>query len=111
MLIFLVPGGVEVAEDALASASFSIVAEQTDSNQSTPVRRITEVDLTEPMAPVVVETGGRKPKPKPDVAVSPSKADKILALISEIGANQMLNNMEDFHPWFWEQSPGKLINI
>ena len=37
-------------------------------------------------------------------------AGKILNLISEIGSNDMLCN-DQFHPWFWEHSPGKLINV
>jgi len=37
-------------------------------------------------------------------------AGRILNLISEIGSNDMLTN-EQFHPWFWDSSPGKLINV
>ena len=39
-------------------------------------------------------------------------ADKILALISEIGSNQILQKDErNFHPWFWDQSHGQVITI
>jgi hypothetical protein len=48
-----------------------------------------KVDLMEPLAPVIVSTGRKPHPPKPEVNPSPSKADKILALISEIGANQV----------------------
>ena len=41
-------------------------------------------------------------------------AGKILSLISEIGSNEALNSTptkEDFHPWFWDHSPGKLMTV
>ena len=39
-------------------------------------------------------------------------ADKILALISEIGSNQILQKDEkNFHPWFWDQSHGQVMTI
>lgn len=39
-------------------------------------------------------------------------ADKILALISEIGSNQILQKDEkNFHPWFWEHSQGQVMTI
>ena len=39
-------------------------------------------------------------------------ADKILALISEIGSNQILQKDEKtFHPWFWEHSAGQVMTI
>ena len=50
----------------------------------------------------------------PPVRSSPTprnadEARQILALISEIGSNQMLK--EDFHPWFWEPNPAKLMTV
>ena len=39
-------------------------------------------------------------------------ADKILALISEIGSNQILNKEDkNFHPWFWDPSNGPVMTI
>ena len=39
-------------------------------------------------------------------------ADKILALISEIGSNQILQKDDQkFHPWFWEHSHGQVMTI
>ena len=39
-------------------------------------------------------------------------ADKILALISEIGSNQILQKDEkNFHPWFWDQAHGQVMTI
>ena len=39
-------------------------------------------------------------------------ADKILALISEIGSNQILQNDDkNFHPWFWEQTGSPVMTI
>ena len=39
-------------------------------------------------------------------------ADKILALISEIGSNQILNKEDkNFHPWFWDSSNGPVMTI
>ena len=41
-------------------------------------------------------------------------AGKILNLISEIGANDMLtsdSSIDKFQPFFWIDSPGKLINV
>jgi hypothetical protein len=37
------------------------------------------------------------------------EAQKILALISEIGSNQMLK--EDFHPWFWGPNPARMMTV
>ena len=59
------------------------------------------------------ETGVETPTPLP-VRFSPTprnadEARQILALISEIGSNQMLK--EDFHPWFWEPNPAKLMTV
>ena len=59
------------------------------------------------------ETGVETPTPPP-VRSSPTprnadQARQILALISEIGSNQMLK--EDFHPWFWEPNPAKLMTV
>lgn len=36
-------------------------------------------------------------------------ARKILQLLSDIGASQMLS--EEFHPWFWEPNPSKLMTV
>lgn len=36
-------------------------------------------------------------------------AQKILALLTEIGSNQMLS--EEFHPWFWEANPAKMMTV
>ena len=65
------------------------------------------------------ETGAETPTtkaattPPPDrSSPTPRNADEarqILALISEIGSNQMLK--EDFHPWFWEPNPAKLMTV
>ena len=39
-------------------------------------------------------------------------ADKILALISEIGSNKILQKDEkNFHPWFWEHAYGQVMTI
>ena len=104
-------GQYEIAEDALERELSSVGKREKLSSSGDEMRQlISDVDLTEPLAPVVVEAA--RPIPRPvEPQSSPTKADKILALISEIGANQMLTNMEDFQPWFWEHSPGKLINI
>jgi len=53
------------------------------------------VDFTEPLVPVVIEneTPNVTPTHKPS---SPSKAEKILALISEIGANQVKVQLVDW---------------
>ena len=40
---------------------------------------------------------------------STTDAQKILSLLSEIGSNQMLH--DDFHPWFWDASQGKLMTV
>ena len=36
-------------------------------------------------------------------------AGQILALLSEIGSNQMLK--DEFHPWFWDPSSGRLMTV
>lgn len=99
-------GQIESAEDALLSPA----VQRLDRKSSSAKKTITTVDLIEPLVPVVLEAESAQSTPTHHPP-SPTKADKILALISEIGANQMLTNMEDFQPWFWEPSPGKLINI
>ena len=43
-------------------------------------------------------------------------ASQILELISEIGSNQILANVarpseNDFHPWFWEPSQGRMMTV
>jgi len=39
-------------------------------------------------------------------------ADKILALISEIGSSQILQQDDkNFHPWFWEHPHGQVMTI
>ena len=43
------------------------------------------------------------------VAKGNPEAEKILALLSEIGSNQMLT--QEFHPWFWEPSLGELMTV
>lgn len=49
------------------------------------------------------------------VSVKDEKAGRILALISEIGTNEMLSSEQkkgqDFHPWFWDHSSGKLVTV
>ncbi len=54
-----------------------------------------------------VGTGGQRPSPGGGDPAD--TADKIMALLSEIGSNQMLQ--EEFHPWFWEHNPGKLMTV
>ena len=46
------------------------------------------------------------------VASSTGK-EKILELINEIGtgSNQMMTRCENFEPWFWENSPSKVVTI
>ena len=41
--------------------------------------------------------------------MSMTDAEKILSLLSEIGSNQMLH--DNFHPWFWDSSQGKLMTV
>ena len=38
-------------------------------------------------------------------------AGKIMTLLSEIGSNEMLTSLEQFEPWFWEPSQGKLMTV
>jgi len=38
-------------------------------------------------------------------------AGKIMSLLSEIGSNEMLTSLEQFEPWFWEPSHGKLMTV
>ena len=38
-------------------------------------------------------------------------AGKIMTLLSEIGSNEMLTSLEQFEPWFWEPSHGKLMTV
>ena len=81
-------GQYELAEDALASEISSIGAKEETVSKVVETRRtnssVADADLTEPTTPVVVKNIESKATPP-----SPSKADKILALISEIGANQV----------------------
>ncbi len=60
-------------------------------------KRVANIDFTEPLAPVVIqnESTNVTPTHKPS---SPTKAEKILALISEIGANQVHQKL------FWSRN-------
>ena len=53
-------------------------------------------------------TASERSSPAPRSADS-AEARQIIALISEIGSNQMLK--DDFHPWFWEPNPAKLMTV
>ncbi len=47
-----------------------------------------------------------------DAVKKTEAAGKILSLLSEIGANEMLTCDEgNFAPWFWEPSQGRLMNV
>lgn len=48
-------------------------------------------------------------QPSPPLLLKNQTAEKIISLLSEIGSNQMLH--DDFHPWFWEHSQGKLMTV
>ena len=42
----------------------------------------------------------------------PATADKILALLSEIGSNQILSkDNSEFQPWFWEPLQGEVMTV
>lgn len=71
------------------AASLSSETPSSPAAEATAIKKkVANVDFTEPLAPVVIqnESPNVTPTHKPP---SPSKADKILALISEIGANQV----------------------
>ena len=84
-----------MAQDALEREKWTVHHEDELSHSSNETGQLTPVvDLTEPFSPVLVQiptatkTHVKQPHP------SPTKADKILALISEIGANQVNNRVE-----------------
>jgi len=58
-----------------------------------------------PSSPAAIIT----PRTETATAGDPAAARRILALLDEIGAAQMLQ--EDFHPWFWEHQRGKLMTV
>ena len=60
---------------------------------------------TQPPRPLPLSAARSSSPPATDSA----EARQILALISEIGSNQMLK--EDFHPWFWGPNPAKLMTV
>ena len=83
-------GHYEIAEDALEIEKSIVHEEDEVSSHTNETHQLTPVvDLTEPFspvrfqAPIAPKTYKNQPHP------SPTKADKILALISEIGANQV----------------------
>ncbi len=50
-------------------------------------------------------TGGPIPAPASDTA------GQIMALLTEIGESQIIKEDLEFHPWFWEHSQGKLMDV
>jgi len=48
-----------------------------------------------------------------DKVASSTEKEKILELINEIGtgSNQMIARCENFEPWFWENSPSKVVTV
>ena len=68
------------------------------------VTEATPLSAAQPAAEVILG----QPRLSPSVATSPT-AKKIIELLSEIGSNQMLD--ENFHPWFWDHSSGKLQTV
>eukprot|EP00092_Neocalanus_flemingeri_P006119 GFUD01006590.1.p1 GENE.GFUD01006590.1~~GFUD01006590.1.p1 ORF type:complete len:1188 (-),score=409.01 GFUD01006590.1:61-3624(-) len=48
-----------------------------------------------------------------DKMASSMEKEKILELINEIGtgSNQIMARCENFEPWFWENSPGKVLTV
>merc|ERR1712123_189613 len=48
-----------------------------------------------------------------DKMASSMEKEKILELINEIGtgSNQMVARCENFEPWFWENSPSKVMTV
>jgi len=48
-----------------------------------------------------------------DKMASSMEKEKILELINEIGtgSNQMVARCENFEPWFWENSPSKVVTV
>eukprot|EP00092_Neocalanus_flemingeri_P022765 GFUD01024685.1.p1 GENE.GFUD01024685.1~~GFUD01024685.1.p1 ORF type:complete len:1211 (+),score=419.30 GFUD01024685.1:52-3633(+) len=48
-----------------------------------------------------------------DKMASSMEKEKILELINEIGtgSNQIMARCENFEPWFWENSPGKVVTV
>ena len=59
----------------------------------------------------VATEASRQQQEKTAAVTTTQTAEKILALISEIGANQMLQDDRHFNPWFWEQESGRLMTV
>ena len=84
-------GHYEIAEDALEIEKSIVHEEDEVSSHTNETHQLTPVvDLTEqPFSPVLFQAPIAPKTYKNQPHPSPTKADKILALISEIGANQV----------------------
>ena len=81
------------------------VAEEATDEQVELEARSAAVSEQRPGTPPLLSVARSSSPPAADSA----EARQILALISEIGSNQMLK--EDFHPWFWGPNPAKLMTV
>lgn len=103
----------DVVESEVAEEATEIVA----NGDSEEVYHRLVLPESEKSAPkqVLISTSGQEvtsssssPTPNSD---NNNTANKILALISEIGSNQILSDEGDFHPWFWEHPQGRLMTV
>merc|ERR1719376_288975 len=62
---------------------------------------------------LVEEVGTKSPEKVSEKMASSMEKEKILELISEIGTDsgQIMARCENFEPWFWENSPSKVMTV
>ena len=71
------------------------------------------VNATNETLAEAVDTKETSPEKVSDKMASSMEKEKILELINEIGSgsNQMMARCENFEPWFWENSPSKVMTV
>jgi len=76
-----------------------------------PIEKV--VNVTNETLAESVDTKEASPEKVSDKMASSMEKEKILELINEIGtgSNQMMARCENFEPWFWENSPSKVMTV